>query len=126
MSTVYRPDRCRKIICILRNYVDHAKEMQGTVPKRPEYFLKPTTSLLLHDSGSANTRAIEIPPGCVVHHEVELGVVIGRRGRDISREAAMDHVRGYVLSLDMTASRSLVTMLLASLRCTNVEWGWSL
>lgn len=36
----YQSKRCRKIICILRNYVEHAKEMQSSVPSVPEYFLK--------------------------------------------------------------------------------------
>lgn len=63
---------------------------------------QPTTSILVHDTTSP--ASIEIPKGCIVHHEVELGVVIGSGGRDISKDAAMDHVAGYVLALDMTAS----------------------
>jgi len=52
-------------------------------------------------------QSIEVPPSCTeLHHEVELGVVIGKGGRDISADVAMQHVSGYVLALDMTA-RSL-------------------
>ncbi|KAJ2005239.1 hypothetical protein GGI06_005476, partial [Coemansia sp. S85] len=47
--------------------------------------------------------SIEIPQGCVVHHEVELGVVIGKRGRDIRAADAFEHVAGYALALDLTA-----------------------
>lgn len=38
-----------------------------------------------------------------LHHEIELGVVVGQRGRDVHRDSAMQHVAGYVLALDMTA-----------------------
>ncbi|KAJ2009915.1 hypothetical protein GGI04_000014 [Coemansia thaxteri] len=46
---------------------------------------------------------IEIPRGCVVHHEVELGVVIGKSGRDIKAVDAFKHIAGYALALDLTA-----------------------
>lgn len=47
---------------------------------------------------------IEIPPGCKeLHHEVELAVIIGKTGKDISATDAMSHVRGYAVALDMTA-----------------------
>lgn len=46
----------------------------------------------------------QIPRGCSsLHHEIELGVVIGNRGTDISEADAMSHVAGYILALDMTA-----------------------
>ncbi|KAF9053153.1 hypothetical protein BJ165DRAFT_1445867 [Panaeolus papilionaceus] len=45
----------------------------------------------------------EIPQGIVAHHEVELGVVIGKSGRDISQADALSHVAGYTLAVDMTA-----------------------
>ncbi|ODM87928.1 Acylpyruvase FAHD1, mitochondrial [Orchesella cincta] len=47
---------------------------------------------------------IKIPKGCTsLHHEIELGVVIGQKGTDIPEGSAMNHVAGYVLALDMTA-----------------------
>ena len=47
---------------------------------------------------------LQLPPGCTqLHHEVELGVVIGKTGESISESNAMDHVGGYALALDMTA-----------------------
>ena len=47
---------------------------------------------------------LQFPPGCQeLHHEVELGVVIGKSGTDINEADAMDHVGGYALALDMTA-----------------------
>ncbi|KAG2544729.1 hypothetical protein PVAP13_9KG376687 [Panicum virgatum] len=79
----------------------HAKELGNPVPKEPVLFLKPTSSFL--HAGVANA-AIEIPePLESLHHEVELAVVISRRGRDVPEASAMDFVGGYALALDMTA-----------------------
>lgn len=47
---------------------------------------------------------LQIPKGCSsLHHEIELGIVIGQKGTDIPESSAMNHVAGYVLALDMTA-----------------------
>eukprot|EP00736_Rhodelphis_marinus_P003841 Rmarinus@m.26818 len=86
----------RKVIGIGRNYIEHAKELNNPIPKIPVVFLKPTSSVITKGS-------IEIPEGCEVHHEVELGVVIGQEGRNIPRSKAMDFITGYVCCLDMTA-----------------------
>lgn len=88
----------RKIICVGRNYADHAKELKNAVPTEPVLFLKPPTAYVKEGS------LILVPSYCRdLHHEVELGVVIGKGGTAISRSAAMDHVAGYALCLDMTA-----------------------
>ncbi|KIJ44265.1 hypothetical protein M422DRAFT_60088 [Sphaerobolus stellatus SS14] len=87
----------KKIIAIGRNYAEHAKELGNVVPKEPFFFLKPTTSYV------ANGGKIEIPRGVVAHHEIELGVVIGKGGRDIPESEADFHVAGYTLAIDMTA-----------------------
>ncbi|KAJ1907937.1 hypothetical protein LPJ81_000431 [Coemansia sp. IMI 209127] len=76
---------------------EHAKELGNAVPKAPFFFLKPTSSYV------SSPGKIEIPRGCVVHHEVELGVVIGKGGRDIRAADAYSHVAGYALALDLTA-----------------------
>ncbi|QRV87359.1 fumarylacetoacetate hydrolase domain-containing protein 2 [Ceratobasidium sp. AG-Ba] len=88
--------RGKKIVAIGRNYLEHVKELGNTVPPEPFFFLKPTTSYL---TGSK----FEVPRGVLVHHEIELGVVIGKNGRDISEAQADSHVAGYTLSIDMTA-----------------------
>ncbi|KAB5595465.1 Vacuolar calcium ion transporter [Ceratobasidium theobromae] len=88
--------RGKKIIAIGRNYLEHIKELGNTVPPEPFFFLKPTTSYL-------TGRHFEVPQGVLVHHEVELGVVIGKTGRDISEAQADSYVAGYTLSIDMTA-----------------------
>ncbi|KAM6500073.1 hypothetical protein JOM56_003087 [Amanita muscaria] len=87
----------KKIVAIGRNYAEHAKELNNALPKEPFFFLKPTTSYLL--SGGK----LEIPRGIVAHHEVELGFIIGKTGRDISQANAEDYIAGYTLAVDMTA-----------------------
>ncbi|KAN0037358.1 hypothetical protein ACTFIV_002703 [Dictyostelium citrinum] len=89
----------RKIVAVGRNYAQHAKELGNEVPSEPFFFLKPTSSYLLQGTGP-----IEIPSeSSDIHHEVELGVVIGKKGRDIDLNSAMDYVSGYTLALDMTS-----------------------
>ncbi|XP_006637196.1 oxaloacetate tautomerase FAHD1, mitochondrial [Lepisosteus oculatus] len=88
----------RKIICVGRNYADHAKELKNAIPSEPVLFLKPPSAYVREGS------PILLPVYSTnLHHEVELGVVIGRGGTAIPQEAAMDHVAGYALCLDMTA-----------------------
>ncbi|XP_071946800.1 oxaloacetate tautomerase FAHD1, mitochondrial-like isoform X1 [Antedon mediterranea] len=88
----------KKIVCVGRNYADHAVELGNEVPTEPLLFLKPTTAYLQEGS------LIKMPPGCTdLHHEVELGIVIGTKGSNIPEASAMNYVCGYVLGLDMTA-----------------------
>ncbi|KAF8884828.1 hypothetical protein BD779DRAFT_1612072 [Infundibulicybe gibba] len=87
----------KKIVAIGRNYAEHIKELNNTAPKEPFFFLKPTSSYL------ASGGKLEIPSGIVAHHEVELGLVIGKGGRDITQADADSHIAGYTLAVDMTA-----------------------
>jgi len=64
----------RKIVAIGRNYAAHAKEMGAVATEDPVFFLKPTSSYLQMNKGS-----IELPAGCDIHHEIEIGVVIGKK-----------------------------------------------
>src|SRR6478752_7159048 len=67
-----------KIVCIGRNYVDHAKELGNEVPSEPLIFLKPPSSLIAHRD------AIVYPPiSQNVHFEGELGVVIGKQAKGV-------------------------------------------
>ena len=92
------PVQPSKIICIGRNYVAHAKEHEVEVPEVPLLFLKPPSALI----GPAE--AIVLPPQSQqVEHEAELVVVIGKAGRWVSPEAALDHVLGYTIGNDITA-----------------------
>lgn len=88
----------RRILCVGRNYAAHAREM-GNDPDRepPFFFMKPADCV--RDSGSA----IPYPPMTAdLHHEIELVVAIGRGGVDIDPAAALDHVWGYGVGVDLT------------------------
>jgi len=87
----------RKIFCVGRNYAEHAREMKAELPEVPVFFLKPATAVV--GDGGITIR----PKICnELHHEVEMTVLIGAGGRNISREAAISHVAGYGVGLDMT------------------------
>src|SRR3954471_13301014 len=74
-----------KIVCIGRNYVDHAKELGNEVPSEPLIFLKPPSSLVAHGD------AIVYPSiSQNVHFEGELGVIIGKAAKHVNRENAME------------------------------------
>eukprot|EP00727_Mastigamoeba_balamuthi_P008002 m51a1_g3822 putative 2-hydroxyhepta- -diene- -dioate isomerase (227) ;mRNA; f:286980-287809 len=90
--------RPSKMLCLLRSYAAHADEMRGRVPPRPQFFLKPPSSLL-PDGGSI------VVPGEVhdLHHEVELALLIGTRCKAVSEEEGARAVRAYLVMLDMTA-----------------------
>jgi len=87
-----------KIVCVGRNYSEHAAELGNEVPAEPLIFLKPPSSLNSHNS------PILYPPlSKRVDHEAELGVVIGRRARNVSRAEAWDAILGYTCVNDVTA-----------------------
>lgn len=92
------PLRPGKLLCIGRNYAEHAAEMKSEVPDEPMVFLKPSTALV-RDEGT-----VVLPPQSEeVHHEVELVAVIGPGGKNIAEADALGHVTGYAAGLDMTA-----------------------
>lgn len=93
------PTTPSKIIGIGRNYADHAKELGNEVPREPLIFLKPPSALLPHEG------VIRYPFGHseLVHHEAELGVIIGRTCRDVSEAEAERFILGYTLVNDVTA-----------------------
>ena len=87
-----------KIVCLGRNYRDHAKEMGNDVPKEPLIFLKPPSSLI------RNGGAIVLPPqSSRVEFEGEIGVTIDRRLRRVSQEDARGAIREVVAVNDVTA-----------------------
>lgn len=87
-----------KIVCVGRNYVEHAKELGNEVPKVPLIFLKPPSSII------SNGDPIFLPPqSSQVEHEAELVVVIGRRGRNVTAETAKEYIFGYTIGNDITA-----------------------
>jgi 2-keto-4-pentenoate hydratase/2-oxohepta-3-ene-1,7-dioic acid hydratase in catechol pathway len=87
-----------KIICIGRNYVEHAREHDAEVPETPLLFLKPPSAVI-----GPGDKIILPPQSQQVEHEGELAVVIGRRGRWIPMDQALEHVWGYTIGNDVTA-----------------------
>jgi 2-keto-4-pentenoate hydratase/2-oxohepta-3-ene-1,7-dioic acid hydratase in catechol pathway len=87
-----------KIVCVGLNYRDHAAEQGAELPEAPLLFAKFTTALI----GPGD--AIVIPPIVTkCDYEAELGVVLGRTVRQVSKENAMEAVAGYVVANDVSA-----------------------
>jgi len=87
-----------KIVCVGRNYAEHAKELGNVVPDRPLLFLKPPSAVIGPDD------AIVLPrESSQVEHEGEIGVVLGRRLRKAREDDARDAIAGIVCVNDVTA-----------------------
>ncbi len=87
-----------KIICVGRNYVLHARELNNQVPAEPIFFLKPPSSVI------HNGQSIVLPAGVGrVDFEAELGVVVSDRARGLAPEEVDGHIMGYVVCNDVTA-----------------------
>jgi len=87
-----------RIYCVGRNYAEHAKEM-GHDPNRepPFFFMKAANSIVQNGS------EVGYPVGTKdVHHEIEMVVALGKGGKNIPVEKALEHVWGYGVGLDMT------------------------
>ncbi|MCB0132265.1 MAG: fumarylacetoacetate hydrolase family protein [Caldilineaceae bacterium] len=87
-----------KIVCVGRNYADHAAELGNEVPPEPLIFLKPPSVLI---GPNADVIAPEISDR--VDHEGELALVIGQRCRYLAEEDAYDVIFGYSVANDVTA-----------------------
>jgi 2-keto-4-pentenoate hydratase/2-oxohepta-3-ene-1,7-dioic acid hydratase in catechol pathway len=87
-----------KIICIGRNYADHAKELNNPVPKEPVFFLKPDTALI-------PVRNPFVIPSFSndVHYEVELVIKINRLGKHIDKQFAHKYYNEISVGVDFTA-----------------------
>src|SRR5262245_55457088 len=87
-----------KIVCVGRNYRDHAKEMGNDVPKEPLIFLKPPSSII------GDGEAVVLPPQSgQVEHEGEIGIVVGHQLRRASRDEAAKAIQSVVAVNDVTA-----------------------
>ncbi|MDQ1110662.1 2-keto-4-pentenoate hydratase/2-oxohepta-3-ene-1,7-dioic acid hydratase in catechol pathway [Microbacterium testaceum] len=88
-----------KVVCIGKNYHDHAAEMGGEAPAEPLMFLKPNTSVVGPDD------VIVRPTSLSSHtdYEGELAVVIGRIAKNVPAERASDYIFGYTVANDITA-----------------------
>ncbi len=89
-----------KILCYGVNYVAHAVEGDNPIPTEPILFGKFNNSLLPHNG------TIQFPKNIGrVDHEIELGVIISKEGKNISEEEAMDYVAGYTIINDISARK---------------------
>lgn len=92
----------RRVYCVGRNYAAHAREMGSDPTREPPFFFgKPADAVVPVADGQ---RIDWVYPGLSrdVHPEIELVVAVGRGGRDIPAQQALDHVFGYAVGLDMT------------------------
>lgn len=95
---IMAPVNPSKVICVARNYLDHARERDVEVPETPMLFLKPPSAIVQHNAN------ILIPPQSKqVEHEAELAVIIGKKGKWIDIENAADYILGYTIGNDVTA-----------------------
>ena len=86
-----------KIVCIGRNYAEHAKELGNELPAKPVLFLKPASAVIY-----SGEDIIHPTFGNDLHHEVELVLVIGSDVKNASREESESAIAGYGVGLDMT------------------------
>ena len=96
--TLLTPCTPSKIVCVGRNYVEHARELGNDVPKMPLLFLKPPSSII-----NPGESIILPSQSQQVEHEGELVAVISKRGRNITVENARSHILGYTIGNDVTA-----------------------
>ena len=90
-----------RIYCVGRNYEEHAKEMGFTGREPPFFFLKPADTLVVVPAGQTGT--MPYPSMTTnLHHEIELVVAIGKGGKNIRADDALQHIYGYAVGLDMT------------------------
>lgn len=86
-----------KVVCIGRNYADHARELNNPVPTEPILFIKPATSVVPMEE------AFTVPEGKgAVHFETEMAILIGETLKDADEQQSMHGIAGIGLGLDMT------------------------
>ena len=91
---LFAPNR---IFCIGKNYDEHVKELGGKTPEEPVVFMKPVSSIV------APGESLFMPRhGNLLHHEVEVVLLIGREGQDIPQANALSFIAGVSLGLDLT------------------------
>jgi 2-keto-4-pentenoate hydratase/2-oxohepta-3-ene-1,7-dioic acid hydratase in catechol pathway len=94
---VLPPCEPSKLVCVGRNYADHAAELGSEVPDRPLLFLKPPNAVVGHGAD------VTLPAGKErIDHEAELGVVVGERATKVDAADAMAHVAGFTCVNDLS------------------------
>jgi 2-keto-4-pentenoate hydratase/2-oxohepta-3-ene-1,7-dioic acid hydratase in catechol pathway len=98
------PSSRKNVMCLGINYQEHidegarARQITVNTPEAPVYFTKPATSIIGHQGKVIHHKATQR-----LDYEVELAVVMGKKGKDIPKEKAFDYIFGYTICLDMTA-----------------------
>lgn len=86
-----------KIVCLARNYAEHARELGNETPPAPVIFMKPASSVI------GDGESVRIPSySQECHYEVELALLIGKTCNNVSVQDAMGYVAGYGVAIDMT------------------------
>lgn len=98
MARLLAPVEPGKIVCVGRNYAEHAREQNVDVPEIPLLFMKPPSAVI-----GPGDNIVMPPQSHQVEHEGELAVVIGRSGRWIAADEALSYVMGYTVANDVTA-----------------------
>lgn len=93
------PRTPKNVICIGKNYSDHAKEMGAAAPENLVVFSKSPTAIAPDET----TLSVHADKTSALDYEGELAVVIGKRGRDIPKALAFDYIFGYTIANDITA-----------------------
>ena len=86
-----------KVVCVGRNYAEHAHELGNEIPEKPVVFLKPNTAIIYSDEKIICPDFSE-----EMHHEVELVLLVGNKLKDADTKKAEDAISGYGVGLDMT------------------------
>lgn len=87
-----------KIICIGRNYVDHIDELENTIPENPVIFMKPSTAII------PDSTPFYLPNfSSNIQYECELVLKIGKNGKNIKKENALNYIKEIGLGIDFTA-----------------------
>ncbi len=95
-----------KIICIGRNYLEHAKELDSPVPTEPVFFVKTLNSIITNGKPIVYPRILyENEDFNRVDHEVELAIIIQKSCKKITSANAYDFIQGFSIFLDITARK---------------------
>jgi len=96
--TLLSPVIPTKVMCVGKNYEDHAAEFDGEVPEEPLIFMKPATSVI-----GTNANVVHPKLSKEVHHEAELAVVMSKPARNVKAEDVSQYIFGYTAANDVTA-----------------------
>ena len=107
-----------KIICLGRNYVEHAKEMKAKIPKEPIFFVKTLNTLVTNGNPIIYPKLLyNTQEYNRVDHEVELAFIVSKTCKNIQSEHAYEYIEGYTIFLDITARKMQI-----SDRNINLPW----